>query len=169
MVEVVGHNPAWPELFAGLEHDINGVLDDAQVEHIGSTSVPGLAAKPVLDVAIGLAPPIESETVVDALTSLGLAYFGDLGVYGGLLFTANAEVERVLAHVHVVDRNDFQWRWYLAFRDGLRADPELRQAYQQLKRTAARDHVDDRNGYNQAKFEWVLSTASRLGEAGPDR
>lgn len=165
-VAVVGHNPAWGGLFSALAADLMAVLPrDAAVEHVGSTSVPGLAAKPILDVAIGMAEPIDEPSLVDSLTALGLKFVTDLGIYGGRLFTAENESGEVVCNIHVVDVNDFQWRWYLAFRDGLRSDPALRSEYEALKRTIVQSNGSERETYNKAKFDWVLATVDRLDKA----
>lgn len=134
----------------------------ALVEHIGSTSVPGLAAKPILDIAIGAPAPVDTSVYVDRIESTGFEFQSDLGLYGGLLFHASAEGNGVAAHIHVVDIDDFQWRWYLAFRDALRSDPGLRAEYQALKQQSATAHASDRAQYTQAKFDWVLKTVQAL-------
>ena len=163
-VVVVEHNPQWAALYEAVAADLRAALRDldAAVEHIGSTSVPGLDAKPVLDIAVGAAAPIDLEGYVDAIERTGFTYQTDLGIYGGLFFTASAANDVVHAHLHVVDRDDFQWRWYLALRDGLRNDATLRGEYAELKRQAAEANAESRDGYNQAKFDWVLATVSAL-------
>ena len=163
-VELVEHNAHWRGLFEGLAAQIAEVLGglDAQIEHVGSTSVPGLPAKPLLDIAIGIAPPIDNDDVITRLATAGLHFELDLGMYGGLFFTIANDADLVVVHVHVVATNDFQWRWYRAFRDGLRSDPELRREYADLKRAAASAHAADREAYTEAKFEWVLATVNSL-------
>lgn len=167
-VEVVDHDPLWADLFARLKPLVEESLAGLhpEVEHIGSSSVPDLAAKPILDVAVGLPGPIEAEAIVERLVSLGLSYSGDLGNYGGLLFIIESAPGVVAVHLHVVDVGEFQWRWYLAFRDGLRASPELRRAYEALKRDLASIYESDREGYSQAKFDWVFKTVNDLDDQG---
>lgn len=164
-VKLVEHDANWAALYNNLALAISEALnnDHAQVAHIGSTSIPGLAAKPVLDVAVGLPAPIENDDVVARLCDLGFTFVDDLGIYGGLFFTFGRAGD-VVTHVHVVDSGDFQWKWYRAFRDGLRADDKLRDEYEALKRAAEVENREDRDGYTKAKFDWVLATVSKLAD-----
>jgi len=164
-------SPRWPALFSTVANHLETAFAGVPVEiaHIGSTSVPGLLAKPVLDIAIGAHEPIDIHDMIQRLESVGFAFSADLGPYGGLFFLASTESGLTLAHVHVVDIADFQWQWYLAFRDGLRSDAILRREYTDLKRAAADSHPDDRQAYTTAKVEWVLTTINGLVEAASDK
>ncbi len=165
-VVIVPHSPDWAHLYKGVAAHIQRVLAGlgSEVAHIGSTSVPGLAAKPVLDIAVGARPPVEADEYIARLQDAGFDFQMDLGIYGGLFFTVRAEPMTVIAHLHVVDIEDFQWRWYLAFRDGLRSDPKLRADYQRLKQASADAHGSDRDSYTKAKFDWVLGTVTTLDQ-----
>lgn len=167
-VVLVEHDQRWADLFSALAGDLRASLSTGRtepfrfdVQHVGSTAVRGLAAKPVLDVAVGLEATIDVDDVVERLSDLGLEYRGDLGIFGGLLFVVSQPSATVSAHVHVVDIDDFQWRWYLGFRDALRADPSLAAAYEREKRAAAKAHPNDRPGYTEAKSDWVLAAVQR--------
>ena len=166
-VAVVEHDAGWAGIYARLEEDIRTALgpDNGDIQHVGSTAVPGLAAKPVIDIAVGLAKPIDEHDVVRRLTELGMSYKGDLGIYGGLFFTIEPSDGVVASHVHVVDINDFQWRWYLRFRDELRNNAELASEYSRQKSIAAANNAQDRQAYTAAKSEWVLSTVQKLDTA----
>ena len=170
IVRVVPHEARWADLVAGLVPDISSALaeTDSVVEHIGSTAVPGMAAKPILDLGVGLAGSIDQDQVRSALEKIGFSFVADLGVYGGLLFTLCSQdnAETVVAHLHVVDVAGFQWRWYLRFRDGLRADHALREEYAALKTRLAEKFVGDRQGYTQAKSDWVLAAVTELDSLG---
>lgn len=169
-VVVTDHNPAWAAIFDKLAAEINRALAGlaVDVEHVGSTAVPGLVAKPIIDVAVGVEASTDNVRVVAALTEAGFAFRGDLGDHGGLLFVLESDPEIVVAHIHVVELNGFQWRWYLAFRDGLRSRNRLRGQYESLKRGIAETHAKDRDGYSQAKFDWVLSTVRKLDPNRPE-
>ena len=164
-VALVESNPRWPQLFDAVAAEINQACDGLthKVEHVGSTAVPGLDAKPVLDIAVGITATTTNETIVDRLRSAGFDFVQDLGMYGGLFLTAEA-VTGVVCHIHVVAIDDFQWRRYLTFRDGLRRDGELRDRYAALKRNAAAKHGSDRDAYTSAKFEWVLAAVQELDD-----
>ncbi len=163
-VHLVNHDPRWSSYFAELASEILVAIDHsrAQVEHVGSTSVPGLSAKPLLDIAVGIPQPIDNEAAITALEPIGFEFQQDLGIYGGLFFTVSASPTSRVAHLHVVDIDDFQWRWYLAFRDGLRSDPRLASEYETVKQAAAQANPGDRDAYTKAKFDWVLATVNRL-------
>lgn len=169
-VELRDHDPRWAELFATTAEHLTDAVQDlgARVEHIGSTAVPGLAAKPILDIAVGAPAPVDTAVYVSRLEAAGFRFQTDLGSYGGLLFLAADESDQVLSHLHVVDIDDFQWRWYLGFRDALRSDAALRGEYEQLKRQSAGKHAADREQYTQAKFDWVLDTVQSLDAALPN-
>jgi GrpB-like predicted nucleotidyltransferase (UPF0157 family) len=75
---------------------------------------------------------------------------------------ASTESGRVIAHLHVVDIDDFQWRWYLAFRDALRSDQDLRADYELVKQQSVTAHAGDREQYAQAKYGWILNTVQSI-------
>ena len=171
-VAIVDHNPAWSEVFETLADEIRVAFAeiDCVVEHVGSTSVPGLVAKPIIDVAIGLSGPIVGGRLEPALHALGFDFATDLGDYGGLLFTKTIVPDLTVANLHIVDREGFQWRRYLSFRHALRGDPVLRAEYGELKRREAARYPDDRPGYANAKFQWVLDVVQSLDRRdGPGR
>lgn len=161
-------NPVWSQVYDKFHAHLMQHLADVActIEHVGSTSVPGLAAKPILDIAIGAATP-DPTVFTDRLSDAGFVFKADLGIYGGLFYTFELQSNTTVAHLHVVDIDEFQWQWYLAFRDGLRANPDLVTEYADLKHQAAQAHSTDRDGYTKAKFDWVLATVSSLTTDNP--
>ncbi|NUT22765.1 MAG: GrpB family protein [Hamadaea sp.] len=157
VVTVVDHDPSW--LLVGSEYaaEVAALLDGlaAGVEHIGSTSVPGLAAKPVIDLAVRQAPGVPFASVRDVLTEAGYIYRGDAGPDGGQVFVAESEAWVRVVHLHVVAADDPQWSRYLAVRDRLRADPAAVARYSALKRELAVRYAADRRGYTSAKTEFM--------------
>ncbi len=168
-VQLRVHDQRWAGLYQQIATHLTGAVDDlgAAVEHIGSTAVPGLAAKPILDIAVGAIAPIDTDVYVARLEDVGFAFQTDLGLDGGLLFFATTDSGRVVAHLHVVDIDDFQWRWYLAFRDVLRSDQDLRADYELVKQQSATTHADDREKYTQAKSDWILNTVQSIDPQHP--
>jgi GrpB-like predicted nucleotidyltransferase (UPF0157 family) len=160
-VEVADSDPRWQLVFDRLAADIRSALAslDAIVEHVGSTSVPGLAAKPIIDIAIGLPGPIAIDRVIALLEPAGCIYRRDERAHGGQLFVIDEDGQpgRRIAFLHVVAVDDPQWSRYLAFRDLLRADPRARAEYQQLKRQLAAEFANDRVGYTSAKATFIES------------
>ena len=163
-VVIADHNPRWSALYADLVPELRAALGEhsVEIEHVGSTAVPDLVAKPILDVVVGLPEPIDPPAVIAALGDAGFRFDGDLGRCGGLLFLLESVPDLVLANVHVVEVDGQQWRRYLAFRDGLRVSEELRRQYGRLKADIAKRYADDRDGYSRAKFDWVLRTVRDL-------
>jgi GrpB-like predicted nucleotidyltransferase (UPF0157 family) len=158
-VDVVEHDPRWAEMFEHERERLAQVLGDVAVaiEHVGSTAVPGLAAKPVLDIMAGVArTPLPERTLV-ALGALGYQYRGDSGVPGKQYFRTNPRTR----HLHVVAFGGEDWVRTLAFRDYLRAHPAAVQEYEALKRDLARLHRDDRTRYLEGKASFIQSVLKR--------
>ncbi|MDQ7829434.1 MAG: DUF4127 family protein [Armatimonadota bacterium] len=144
---VVDYDPRWPALFESeraLLADALAALHPApRIEHVGSTAVPGLAAKPVLDIMIGVARLEDLDRLVEPLGRLGYEYVPELEVSmpnRRYFRRNNARGERV-AQVHAVVVGSPFWQRYLRFRDYLRAHPEEAAAYARLKRELAAGHV----------------------------
>lgn len=147
----------WAETYASMAARIRTVLgarcDD--VEHVGSTAVPGLVAKPIIDIAVRLAPGASTREVIDVLSAAGYEYRGDKPHHGGILFVLNGLPWQRIAHIHVVEHDDQLWDRYLRFRDHLRVDPQARDTYAALKRELAARHEGDRGAYTRGKATFV--------------
>lgn len=157
---VVAHDDRWEVLYRDLERELARALAglDARIEHIGSTAVSGLWAKPILDVGIAFPPGFDEDETTARLEAFGLDFTGDLGDFGGRLFTASAAPDLVVLHVHVVSITNFQWRRYLSFRDALRTRTELANEYSRVKRNLADQHPSDRQKYLDGKSVWIHDT-----------
>jgi GrpB-like predicted nucleotidyltransferase (UPF0157 family) len=151
-VRLTEARPEWGWLAKDLADRIRAALGESApgVEHVGSTAVPGLAAKPILDLAAGV-NGVSIEAVRDPLEGLGYEYRGDAGDRGGLVFVLEDRPRHRVAHVHVVEHGGPQWQRYLDFRDLLRRDASARTAYERLKTELAREFADDRKAYSAAK------------------
>ena len=155
-VEIVAYRPAWPEVFT---FEAAAILEACrlwitEVHHIGSTSVPGLAAKPVLDMMPVAANPDDGATAVPNITALGYRYRGENGIPGRFYFDRIVD-GRTVAHVHMYPAGHPEvWR-RLAFRDHLRAHPEVARDYERVKRALASRYREDRRSYTERKAEFV--------------
>src|SRR4051794_36626547 len=131
------YDPSWPERFAPERRRIEAALaaEAAGIEHIGSTAVPGLAAKPIVDVLVGVRGPLAAHPVVGGLVALGYEFLGEAGVPGRLYFRRRLASDAF--NVHVVEHESDLWRDNLALRDFLRSDPDAAAAYAQAKARAA--------------------------------
>jgi GrpB-like predicted nucleotidyltransferase (UPF0157 family) len=160
-IVVVDYDPSWPERFQLLRQPIAEVLGSMAVaiEHVGSTAVPNLAAKPIIDIDVLLATETELPAAIDRLATLGYIHRGDLGIPGREAF--RTPVHDPLHHLYVCPPGSKAFQEHLAFRDYLRAHPNEAEAYADLKRALALKFSDDRPAYNSAKSTFVAETLSR--------
>lgn len=156
-MRIVDHDPAWAGLAAEacrLVREAGGDLV-ADVQHVGSTAVAGLPAKPILDLAAAVSADEVIGELIEKLTALGYIYRGDEGASGGQLLVWESQPDIRTIHLHVVTSDDVQWRNYLRFRDALRRDAEVRNRYAELKRELRRRFPDDRESYTESKHEFI--------------
>lgn len=152
-IRLLPHDPAWPARFRELKPLLERALEPWQprIEHIGSTAVPGLSAKPVVDILAGVTPFGGVEQYRDALRGAGFEH----GPWGGdddRLFFHTPAFD---AHLHVVEAGGDCERRHLRFRDILRADGDVRARYETLKRDLAAQYGHDRTAYADAKSGFV--------------
>ena len=154
-------DPRWKSVFAHQAELLRRTLGDQAIalEHVGSTAVDGLVAKPIVDVGVQIRDDADETTVIATLEAKGYEFRGDQGDAGGLFFVLQDRPPRRIVHVHVVRAHDRQWEDYLRIRDMLRTDPRLRTAYGELKRQLARRFPADRPAYTRAKSEFVEEVA----------
>jgi GrpB-like predicted nucleotidyltransferase (UPF0157 family) len=163
-IEVLDWSPRWAEQFDAVASVLRAALADvasARVEHVGSTSVPGLAAKPILDVDVIVDAP-DVPAAVAALESVGYVHRGDLGVTGREAFHAPDEPRR---NVYVCTAGTPNVRNHLAVRDVLRSRDDLREAYAAVKRALAADPGMDIDTYlagKSAVLHQVLEASGRM-------
>ncbi len=171
-VVVSPYSAEWPGCFRAIREELLATFSPTTVvvEHIGSTSVPGLAAKPVIDVLLGARSLADVESKIEALGDLGYAY---VKKYEDVLPTRRYFVKSPAAsfrvHLHAVELGSRLWLEHLAFRDALRTDPALCARYQSLKLQLAQAFADDKAAYSAAKdpfIQSVLADVSVQGAAG---
>ena len=157
-VELVPYDPQWPvraeALIAELRAAVPGVFE--ALHHAGSTAVPGLAAKPVIDLLGTTGQLLQIEAARPALAALGYRWRGENGIAGRRYFTRDdpeTGVRRVHLHVHTSD--DPAVARHLAFRDRLRAEPGLAEQYLAEKRRCAVLHPGDSGAYTAGKAGWI--------------
>jgi GrpB-like predicted nucleotidyltransferase (UPF0157 family) len=162
-VTVVDYDPSWPERFERLRATVWPVVADlaVSVEHVGSTSVPGLAAKPVIDLDVVVRSRVDVPTVVGRLTVLGYDHLGDLGIVGREAFRPPEGSSP--HHLYVCRHDSPSLANHLALRDHLRAHPERARAYGALKKRLAQAFPNDIDGYVTAKTDFIVAV---LREAG---
>jgi GrpB-like predicted nucleotidyltransferase (UPF0157 family) len=135
------------------------------VEHIGSTSVPGLAAKPIIDVMVAIRSLADAPACVAPLEAIGYEYVPEHeAVMPERRFFRRGSRGAGTHHLHMVERSSAFWEEHLLFRDYLRAHPEAAAGYEKLKRSLAAAHGSDRRAYTEAKADFILATVGRARE-----
>jgi len=165
-VRVVEYDANWPLRFQALEARVHSVLGArvARVEHIGSTSVPGLAAKPILDVDVVVRTAADLEPSIRLLEKAGYLHEGDLGVPGREALRCPAGSER--HHLYLLVEGSRELQRHVAFREALRASRVLCEEYASLKCALAQRFRDDRRAYTSGKTDFIEATLKRLLPAG---
>jgi GrpB-like predicted nucleotidyltransferase (UPF0157 family) len=150
-VEIVDYDPAWRVEFAAIGTALRKALGDValRIDHIGSTSVPGLAAKPVIDVQISVRSLEPVAAYKAPLERLGLTHRANNPELTKRYFREAPGGRRT--HIHVRELGSFSQQLPLLFRDYLRARPAVAAGFAQEKRRRARQFRDDRQGYVSAK------------------
>ena len=159
IVRLVEARQDWAEVARRLARDIRQELPDdvVAVEHIGSTAVPGLLTKPIIDLAVGLGRAPQIDRVRDRLEVLGWEYRGDAGEEGGLVFVLSDRPLHRIAHAHTVDHEGRQWRNYLSLRNLLSCNPLARATYETTKKSLLDRFPQDRKAYTDGKGAIVRS------------
>jgi len=169
-VRVVPYDPEWPRLFEREREILERVLApflEGGVHHIGSTAVPGLAAKPVIDMMAGVRDLEEARVAFAPLGEHGYEYTPHRPRTHHFSKPAGAAWWHVTHGLHVTEVGTDLWRERLAFRDALRADAALALEYQELKVRLAREHGADSGAYTVAKRPFVAAVLARAGIAIP--
>jgi GrpB-like predicted nucleotidyltransferase (UPF0157 family) len=153
-VRLVPWSPEWRRLFALERARLASALGPLAlgIEHVGSTAVPGLVAKPSLDIAVGVAALRADAPWRGPLEALGYDYAARAGVEGSHVFGLGRERTHL---VHVVALGGPIWRDLVLLRDALRGDPALCRDYAALKERLAGQHPEDRAAYTAAKGEFI--------------
>lgn len=160
VVRLAAYDPRWPDLFrAEAERIHSGIAPlSLTLEHIGSTSVPDLIAKPVLDILAGYEDTALLPEYIRRVSDTGYLHRGERGIPGREFFRRG---DPRSYHLHLVLLGGTFWREHLAFRNALRSDAHLRNAYANLKTRLAESFPRDRESYIEGKTEFVLRALGR--------
>ncbi len=168
-VIIVPYDPRWPQLFQAeselIRKQIGSYLD--ALEHVGSTAVPGLAAKPIIDIMPGLRQLSDARGCIEPLAAIGYEYVPE---YENELperrYFRKGPPEGRTHHVHMVETATEFWQRHLLFRDYLRIHQETAEEYEALKHRLAREHLSDRDAYTSGKTPFIEAVVERArGEA----
>ena len=164
-ITVVDYDPAWPAVFEAIRQRIASALGSLalRIEHMGSTSVPGLAAKPIIDIDTVIRVAGDLPATIERLEAIGYNHRGEIqgGPPGCEAFDRPPDAP--VHHLFVCPLGTDQFEKHLAFRDYLRTHPEARAEYMALKRDLAARFSHDRLRYTESKSEFILGILARCG------
>ena len=172
-VVVVAYDPSWPQLFEQLkavyEQSLGDLLTD--IQHVGSTSVPGLAAKPIIDIDLVVENEVKKQVAIIRLRSLGYTHVGDLGITGREVFKKthgkmpfNNTSNLWPAHnLYMCIEGAPPLLNHLYFRDYLRAHPEMAKKYGTLKTDLAMAYRENIDGYIEHKTTFIIDVLQKAG------
>jgi GrpB-like predicted nucleotidyltransferase (UPF0157 family)/ubiquinone/menaquinone biosynthesis C-methylase UbiE len=155
-ISLVPYDPEWPGRFEAEKGRLEAVIGPwifGGIEHVGSTSIPGLAAKPIIDIMVGVEDLEEARGAFVGLAELG--YLHAPYKQEIMHWFCKPSVAVRTHHLYLMERDSPEWRARIAFRDFLRTHPETAHAYEQLKRELAQRFRTDREAYTQAKGVFV--------------
>lgn len=165
-VSLAPHNANWTTAFRLASDSIKRhVPKDLDLHHIGSTSIPNIHAKPIIDI-LGIVPSIEIfDSRRSELEALGFVWKGEYGIANRRYCVLYDESEEIgLIHLHVFAKADHEVERHLVFRDYLRASPEASRRYEELKRKLADAHADTRTEYSEGKSVLIAQLLSEAFE-----
>ncbi len=159
-VVLAEYDPRWPGMAEKHADRLKQALGPVvvAVHHIGSTSVPGLAAKPIIDLMPLVTNLEELDRQRGSLGALGYDWHGELGIPGRRYCTLAQPAGVRIAQLHFFEANSPHATRHLAFRDYLRTHREIAGAYEMEKRRASKLHPDDSHAYNDEKEAWIRTT-----------
>jgi GrpB-like predicted nucleotidyltransferase (UPF0157 family) len=155
-IRLADYDPNWPRRFEQERAALSGSIwpwIDGGIHHIGSTAVPGLEAKPIVDILVGVRDLDESRACFGPLAALGYIYAPYMEAE--MHWLCKPHPSRRTHHLHLIPTDSERYRAELAFRDLLRGDDALAAEYLALKRRLARGFANDRDAYTAAKSEFI--------------
>ncbi len=159
LVRLIEYSPLWAGLYREEEEHIMAAIGHLiiDLQHIGSTSIPGIKAKPILDMMAGVAQLEKALLCKAPLEVIGYDYIAQADIANDYVFGKGVARTHYL---HVVEYGGAKWTNHLCFRDRLRNDPELAQAYGKLKEELSRKFSDSRAKYHDAKSKFISAVVA---------
>lgn len=169
-VVLVDYDPQWPELYEAEKKSILDAIGPhvLEIEHVGSTAIRGMPAKPIIDIMVGTRNVADTaDACIGPLRNIGYDYVPKWALLDRRLFRRGAWLLGCMYHLHLAEFGGESWVRHTLFRDELRADPELARRYRELKQRLAVQHEFDRGAYTEAKRPFVngvlAEVRNRLG------
>jgi len=161
-VKLEPHSERWRQLFDEEAARIRAAIGEvvATIEHIGSTSIGGIAAKPIIDIAVGVEKIADGARCVRPLENTGYEYRGEHGIAGRFYFVKG---EPRSHHLHMVEMGSDFWRSHLLFRDYLRENQTIAEEYENLKKELAKRYAENREAYSNGKAAFIENVLKIVG------
>ncbi len=163
-VIVMPYDVKWKQAFTNIKSELEAVLGDLalRIEHVGSTSVEGLSAKPVIDIDVVIKDTSILELVISALAKIGYRHEGDLGIPGREAFKYEGKEHLMKHHLYVCAEDSSELKRHLAFRDYLRSHPEAADEYSRVKAEGAQLYPYDIDKYIEHKSPFIENIYAKI-------
>lgn len=162
-VALVPYDSRWVQDYVAEETTLKNIFGDAliDIQHVGSTAIPGMDAKPLIDIAVALPSLDIVDQFIPALVDAGYEHMPER-ITSDRAFFPKGPRELRTHHLSIMRADSDEWRLHVGFRDYLRAHPLAVQAYNSLKARLAKQHPDDRYAYTAAKSDFIQSVLGRI-------
>ena len=164
-IVVVPYDGNWKLQFEAIRAEIQDVLGDLalSIEHVGSTSVEGLSAKPIIDIDVVIEDESKLQTVIEKLAGIGYEHEGNLGIVGREAFGYTGKEHLQNHHLYVCTKDSPELKRHLTFRDYLRSHKEAVREYSRIKEEGAKLFPNDIDGYIRYKTDWIERIYREIG------
>ncbi len=164
-VVVLPYDAQWRQDFLKIKDELIDALGQlaVSIEHVGSTSVQGLSAKPIIDVDVVIKDYSVLDSVIISLENIGYRYEGDLGIAGREAFKYDGKEHLRKHHLYVCPQDSAELHRHIAFRDYLRSHPEAAREYGRIKEEGARLYPFDIDGYIEYKSPFIEKIYANIG------
>jgi GrpB-like predicted nucleotidyltransferase (UPF0157 family) len=162
---VVPYDSNWKQQFEAMRAEIQDALGELAlyIEHVGSTSVEGLSAKPIIDIDVVIEDESKLQAVVERLAGIGYEHEGNLGIVGREAFGYTGKEHLQNHHLYVCTQDSPELKRHLAFRDYLRSHEEAVKEYSRIKEEGAELYPKDIDGYISYKTGWIEKIYRKIG------
>lgn len=164
-VVVLPYDEQWKQDFLMIKNELVSALGQlaTRIEHVGSTSVEGLSAKPIIDIDVVIKEYTVLEEVISALGAIGYRHEGDLGIAGREAFKYDGKDHLRKHHLYVCPENSPELKRHIAFRDYLRTHPDAVREYSNIKEEGARNYPYDIDKYIEHKTPFIERVYKEIG------
>ena len=162
-LQLAPYEPNWQRLFLAEKEQLGASLGEfiLDIQHIGSTSIPGMIAKPILDIGVAVTSFEEAARCIPLLEQLGYSYKGENGIPRRHYFVKGNPRTH---HLHMLEATSEEWKHHLLFRDYLCGNAEAAQAYASLKQQLATRFANDREAYQSGKESFIQAVLQQAGQ-----